>query len=224
MAARCARRLPQPNQRQALLTRLGATARRGFACSDRTGACSSTAGPPAQPDLRSYRSRPGTLAASISRACSTICSTRSSGRGARRCFAEPRRRPPRCLAGGAAGTRRRPDHGDDAASAPERTPIPLRRHAGRAASIRCCSSPSMRATSAGSCARSGARLGIVLLVTIVVSVLLSLFLARTIALPLRRLARAAHRVRLGRAREVRGAAPAPPVATRSACSLARSAT
>jgi two-component system, OmpR family, sensor histidine kinase ChvG len=45
-------------------------------------------------------------------------------------------------------------------------------------------------------------LGIVLLVTVVVSVLLSLFLARTIALPLRRLARAAHRVRLGRAREV----------------------
>ncbi|HEY0413755.1 MAG TPA: ATP-binding protein [Allosphingosinicella sp.] len=42
----------------------------------------------------------------------------------------------------------------------------------------------------------------VLLVTIAVSVLLSLFLARTIALPLRRLARAAHRVRLGRAREV----------------------
>ena len=36
----------------------------------------------------------------------------------------------------------------------------------------------------------------------VVSVLLSLFLARTIARPLRRLARAAHRVRLGRAREV----------------------
>ncbi|HZG07658.1 MAG TPA: stimulus-sensing domain-containing protein [Allosphingosinicella sp.] len=45
-------------------------------------------------------------------------------------------------------------------------------------------------------------LGIVLLVAIVMSVLLSLFLARTIALPLRRLARAAHRVRLGRAREV----------------------
>jgi two-component system sensor histidine kinase ChvG len=43
---------------------------------------------------------------------------------------------------------------------------------------------------------------IVLLVTVAVSVLLSLFLARTIALPLRRLARAAHRVRLGRAREV----------------------
>jgi len=43
---------------------------------------------------------------------------------------------------------------------------------------------------------------IVLLVTIAVSVLLSLFLARTIALPLRRLARAAHRVRLGRDREV----------------------
>ncbi|MEA3002996.1 MAG: two-component system, OmpR family, sensor histidine kinase ChvG [Sphingomonadales bacterium] len=46
-------------------------------------------------------------------------------------------------------------------------------------------------------------LGIILLFTLVLSGLLSLFLARTIALPLRRLARAAHRVRLGRAREVR---------------------
>lgn len=45
-------------------------------------------------------------------------------------------------------------------------------------------------------------LGIVLLVTILCSVLLSLFLARTIAIPLRRLARAALRVRMGRAREV----------------------
>jgi two-component system sensor histidine kinase ChvG len=45
-------------------------------------------------------------------------------------------------------------------------------------------------------------LGIVLFVTILLSVLLSLFLARTIATPLRRLARAAQRVRLGRAREV----------------------
>ncbi len=45
-------------------------------------------------------------------------------------------------------------------------------------------------------------LGIVLLVTIILSVLLSLFLARTIAMPLRHLARAALRVRLGRAREV----------------------
>jgi two-component system sensor histidine kinase ChvG len=45
-------------------------------------------------------------------------------------------------------------------------------------------------------------LGIVLLVTLTLSILLSLFLARTIALPLRRLARAAHRVRLGRDREV----------------------
>ncbi|HEX9954954.1 MAG TPA: stimulus-sensing domain-containing protein [Allosphingosinicella sp.] len=45
-------------------------------------------------------------------------------------------------------------------------------------------------------------LAIVLLVAFAMSVLLSLFLARTIALPLRRLARAAHRVRLGRAREV----------------------
>jgi two-component system, OmpR family, sensor histidine kinase ChvG len=43
---------------------------------------------------------------------------------------------------------------------------------------------------------------IIALVTLIVSVLLSLFLARTIALPLRRLARAAHRVRLGRARDV----------------------
>ncbi|HEX8387443.1 MAG TPA: HAMP domain-containing sensor histidine kinase, partial [Sphingomonas sp.] len=46
------------------------------------------------------------------------------------------------------------------------------------------------------------RLGVVLMVTTLVSVLLSLFLARTIVRPLRRLARAAVRVRLGRAREV----------------------
>ncbi|MBX9796078.1 ATP-binding protein [Sphingomonas sp.] len=46
------------------------------------------------------------------------------------------------------------------------------------------------------------RLSIVLLVTTLVSIYLSLFLARTIVGPLRRLARAAVRVRLGRAREV----------------------
>ncbi len=46
------------------------------------------------------------------------------------------------------------------------------------------------------------RLGVVLLVVTLVSILLSLFLARTIVGPLRRLARAAVRVRLGRAREV----------------------
>ncbi|MFN3945521.1 MAG: ATP-binding protein [Allosphingosinicella sp.] len=45
-------------------------------------------------------------------------------------------------------------------------------------------------------------LAIILFVTILLSVLLSRFLARTIANPLRRLAIAAHRVRLGRAREV----------------------
>ena len=46
------------------------------------------------------------------------------------------------------------------------------------------------------------RLSVVLLAVTIVSVLLSLFLARTIVRPLRRLARAAVRVRLGRAREV----------------------
>jgi two-component system sensor histidine kinase ChvG len=46
------------------------------------------------------------------------------------------------------------------------------------------------------------RLGIVVAMVVLVSVLLSLFLARTIARPLRRLAISAHRVRLGRAREV----------------------
>ncbi|RVT42218.1 sensor histidine kinase [Sphingobium algorifonticola] len=46
------------------------------------------------------------------------------------------------------------------------------------------------------------RLGLVLAVALMGSTLLSLFLARTIVLPLRRLARAAVRVRLGRAREV----------------------
>jgi two-component system, OmpR family, sensor histidine kinase ChvG len=45
-------------------------------------------------------------------------------------------------------------------------------------------------------------LGLILLTTITLSVLLSLFLARTIALPLRRLARSAQQVRTGRAREV----------------------
>lgn len=43
---------------------------------------------------------------------------------------------------------------------------------------------------------------LILAATILVSILLSRFLARTIALPLRRLAHAAHRVRLGRDREV----------------------
>ena len=46
------------------------------------------------------------------------------------------------------------------------------------------------------------RLSVVLATVTLVSVLLSLFLARTIVRPLRRLARAAVRVRLGRAREV----------------------
>jgi len=46
------------------------------------------------------------------------------------------------------------------------------------------------------------RLSVVLLITALLSVLLSLFLARTIVRPMRQLARAAVRVRLGRAREV----------------------
>jgi two-component system sensor histidine kinase ChvG len=46
------------------------------------------------------------------------------------------------------------------------------------------------------------RLGIVLAIAVLASILLSLFLARTIVQPLQRLARAAVRVRLGRAREV----------------------
>lgn len=45
-------------------------------------------------------------------------------------------------------------------------------------------------------------LGFIWFATVALSVLLSFFLARTIARPLRRLARAAHLVRLGRAREV----------------------
>ena len=46
-------------------------------------------------------------------------------------------------------------------------------------------------------------LALVMTGAIIISVLLSLFLARTIVRPLRRLALAAHRVRLGRSREVR---------------------
>jgi two-component system sensor histidine kinase ChvG len=45
-------------------------------------------------------------------------------------------------------------------------------------------------------------IGLVIGGVLIVSILLSLFLARTIARPMRRLALAAHRVRLGRAREV----------------------
>jgi two-component system, OmpR family, sensor histidine kinase ChvG len=45
-------------------------------------------------------------------------------------------------------------------------------------------------------------IGVVIAFVLLISVLLSLFLARTIVRPLRRLAIAAHRVRLGRAREV----------------------
>jgi two-component system sensor histidine kinase ChvG len=48
-----------------------------------------------------------------------------------------------------------------------------------------------------------ASLAIAMLLATLLSVLLSLFLARTIARPLRRLAIAAHRVRLGRARQVK---------------------
>ena len=48
-----------------------------------------------------------------------------------------------------------------------------------------------------------ATLGIALALATLLSILLSLFLARTIVRPLRRIALAAHRVRLGRAREVR---------------------
>ena len=48
-----------------------------------------------------------------------------------------------------------------------------------------------------------AALGLAMAAAILLSILLSLFLARTIVRPLRRIALAAHRVRLGRAREVR---------------------
>jgi two-component system sensor histidine kinase ChvG len=54
---------------------------------------------------------------------------------------------------------------------------------------------SMRAQRAG--------LALAMAISILISVALSLFLARTIVRPLRRIALAAHRVRLGRAREVR---------------------
>ncbi|HET7709076.1 MAG TPA: ATP-binding protein [Sphingomicrobium sp.] len=48
-----------------------------------------------------------------------------------------------------------------------------------------------------------AALGLAMVGAVILSILLSLFLARTIVRPLRRLALAAHRVRLGRAREVK---------------------
>ena len=48
-----------------------------------------------------------------------------------------------------------------------------------------------------------AALGLAMMAAVILSILLSLFLARTIVRPLRRLALAAHRVRLGRSREVK---------------------
>ena len=63
-------------------------------------------------------------------------------------------------------------------------------------------------------------LTIAMTVAILLSVLLSLFLARTIVRPLRRLALAAHRVRLGRAREVK--VPRLPSRTDEIGQLARS--
>lgn len=51
--------------------------------------------------------------------------------------------------------------------------------------------------------RQRANLAVVLAIVTLIAVSLSLFLARTIVRPLRRIALAAHRVRLGRAREVR---------------------
>ena len=78
----------------------------------------------------------------------------------------------------------------------------LRRGAGRRRQRRCWS-PTMTATSPGPCASSAGSLVIALGVVAMLSVLLSLFLARTIVRPLRRIALAAHRVRLGRAREVK---------------------
>ena len=66
-----------------------------------------------------------------------------------------------------------------------------------------CSSPTMTATSPAPCASSAARSRFALGMIAILSIFLSLFLARTIVRPLRRIAIAAHRVRLGRAREVR---------------------
>ena len=63
-------------------------------------------------------------------------------------------------------------------------------------------------------------LAIAMAIAVVLSVLLSLFLARTIVRPLRRIALAAHRVRLGRAREVK--VPRLPSRTDEIGQLARS--
>jgi two-component system sensor histidine kinase ChvG len=63
-------------------------------------------------------------------------------------------------------------------------------------------------------------LAMAMVIAVVLSVLLSLFLARTIVRPLRRIALAAHRVRLGRAREVK--VPRLPSRTDEIGQLARS--
>ena len=81
---------------------------------------------------------------------------------------------------------------------------PDSRHFGRRAGRRptSCWSPTTTAPSPAPCAASARRSAAIMIAVILLSVLLSLFLARTIVRPLRRLALAAHRVRLGRAREV----------------------
>lgn len=86
--------------------------------------------------------------------------------------------------------------------APDRTPMvsvamPLHRQPGEVVLVT-ASARDIR----GDVRNERLRLGIIFSVVAIVSILLSLFLARTIVLPLRRLSKAARRVRLGRARQV----------------------
>jgi two-component system sensor histidine kinase ChvG len=88
------------------------------------------------------------------------------------------------------------------ALAPDRTPmvsvaVPLRNQPGAVALVT-ANARDIR----GDVRNERLRLGIIIFAVSLVSILLSLFLARTIVRPLRRLALAARRVRLGRAREV----------------------
>ena len=114
----------------------------------------------------------------------------------------PSRRPTACRPGPRRSRRARSGSGDDRGPQRARPHAgDLRRGPGRRQ--RPAGRPTTTAPSPGpSAASARSSLGAMAFV-IIVSVLLSSFLARTIVRPLRRLALAAHRVRLGRSREVK---------------------
>ncbi len=191
--------LAEPGEETALLRRLGTRSKTRLRVFRADGTVRMDSWDGAPPPT-SFATRAGSPGARTSPGCSTMRSTRSSERRRRRRCPSPSptgsragaRRRRRARGGPSRTMLRRAPEGTPFISAAKRVPgsddvLLLTRNARDIRRI----VRDERTT-----------LLIVVFVTLIVSVLLSLFLARTIALPLRRLARAAHRVRLGRAREV----------------------